>query len=409
MSRSRWCMRFEGDAEAAFQASTRAARLRHFLISGAFSVVNYNAFLLVDALLIPDVMGSAVLLRLGLFTPLCALTLWLAWRHEAFVRTLPGWMVEGVVVFHGGIAAVSMAMLLGMSQSPLSYAYHAGFAAVLIYGNVVQRVRFVYAVPFSVFVLALHIGALWQAPMFPAPVRWPMLAFVCAVGFYTLLTNRRLEKDERVRYLAVQRAQDLREQLRQSHAQLELASRTDALTGLANRVGLERHLKGLAQQSWVQGRGWVMLVVDVDHFKAFNDRYGHPAGDETLRLVAQCLRDGLNGDDALACRWGGEEFVLVLPGVGADQGLQLGRQLVSSVRSLGIRHEAAPDRGFVTISVGVAGWRGESLESLDDLMARADAALYLAKRRGRHRAEMAPEPALAEPMSTRGPAVVASR
>ena len=63
MSRSRWCMRFEGDAEAAFHASTRAARLRHFLISGAFSVVNYNAFLLVDALLIPDVMGSAVLLR----------------------------------------------------------------------------------------------------------------------------------------------------------------------------------------------------------------------------------------------------------------------------------------------------------------------------------------------------------
>lgn len=409
MPGSRWCMRFEGEAEAEFQASTRAARLRHFLISGAFSVVNYNAFLLVDALLIPDVIGTAVLLRLCLFTPLCVLTLWLAWRHAAFVRTLPSWMVEGIVVFHGGIAAVSMAMLLGMSQSPLSYAYHAGFAAVLIYGNVVQRVRFVHAVPFSLFVLGLHTWVLWHAPAFPAPVRWPMLAFVSAVGFYTLLTNRRLERDERARHLAVQRAQDLREQLRQSHAQLDQASRTDALTGLANRLGLERHLKGLAQQSWLQGRGLVMLVVDVDHFKAFNDRYGHPAGDETLRLVAQCLRDGLDSADALACRWGGEEFVLVLPGMDADAGLAWARQLVGSVRALGIRHDAAPDRGFVTISVGVASWRGEALESLDDLMARADAALYLAKRRGRHRAELAPEPGLAQTVSTQERAFVASR
>jgi diguanylate cyclase (GGDEF)-like protein len=405
----RWCMRFDRETEAAFQASTSASRLQHFLVSGAFSVVNYNAFLLVDLLLIPDVMAMAVLLRLCLFTPLCALTLWMAWRHADFVRTLPNWMVEGTVVFHGGIAAVSMAMLLGLSESPLSYAYHAGFAAVLIYGNVVQRVRFVHAVPFSLFVLGLHAWVLWHAPAFPAPVRVPMLAFVCSVGFYTLLTNRRLERDERARYLSVQRAQDLREQLRQSHARLEEASRTDALTGLANRLGLERHMKGLTQQSWLQGRGLVMLVVDVDHFKAFNDRHGHPAGDETLRLVAQCLRDGVPGDEALACRWGGEEFVLVRPGLDADQGLAWARELVASVRALAIRHDAAPDRGCVTISVGVACWRGEALESLEELMARADAALYLAKRRGRHRAELAPEVTVSASMTAEPRLFVASR
>jgi diguanylate cyclase (GGDEF)-like protein len=404
MSRSRWFMAFPPEVERHFERDMGPERLRHFLISGAISVLNYNFFLLVDWLLIPDVLDMAALVRLGLFTPLCCLTIWGGWRYRAFWLSLPSWSLEAVVALHGVFAAFTVAFLLNLSHNPLSYAYHAGYVIILVYGNVVQRLRFVWALPFTVAVFAVHAVTLWRADNFPDAVRWPMLVFVLSVAGYTLMTNRRLEHEERQRYLASLRAQALREQLRNSHAQLELASRTDALTGVANRHGLEHHLSTLRRRSWMSGESLAMLVLDVDHFKAFNDRYGHAAGDETLRWVAQVLREQVPADSgamddlpALVARWGGEEFVVVVPGLHAQQAQALGERLVAQVRALAIRHERAPETGCVTVSAGAAVWDAAQLETLDEVMARADAALYLAKRRGRCRAELAPPAAALAP------------
>jgi diguanylate cyclase (GGDEF)-like protein len=402
-SLARWAMAFPPEVERQFEKDMGLARLRHFLVSGAISVLNYNLFLLVDWLLVPDVLDMAALVRLGLFTPLCCLTIWGGWHFRAFWLTLPSWVVEAVVALHGVFAALTVAFLLSLSASPLCYAYHAGYVIILIYGNVVQRLRFVWAQPFTLAVLGVHASMLWRDDGFPDAVRLPMFVFVLSVAGYTLMTNRRLERDERQRYLASLRAQALRDQLHSSHAQLEVASRTDALTGVANRHGLEHQLSSLRRRSWLAGESLAMLVLDVDHFKSFNDRYGHPAGDETLRWVAQVLREqvaqahagmakaGMPPDmHPVVARWGGEEFVAVLPGLDEGAARVWAELLVAQVRALGIRHERAPDTGCVTISVGVAVWEASSLETLDDVMARADAALYLAKRRGRCRAELAP-------------------
>ena len=398
MSRANWFMSFPPEVERHFEQNMGLVRLRHFLISGAISVLNYNFFLLVDWLLIPDVLDMAALLRLGLFTPLCCLTIWAGWRYRGFWLSLPSWSVEVVVALHGVVAALTVAFLLNLSSSPLDYAYHAGYVIILVYGNVVQRLRFMWAVPFTLAIILVHAITLWRDEGFPAAMQVPMLMFVLSVAGYTLMTNRRLEHEERQRYLASLRAQALREQLHSSHAQLEVASRTDPLTGVANRHGLEHHLSGLRRRSWLSGQSLAMLVLDVDHFKAFNDRYGHPAGDEALRWVAQVLGEQVQvlapvpaADQApLVARWGGEEFVVVVPGLHDAEALKLAESLVDQVRALAIRHESAPGQGCVTVSVGVAVWSSGALETLDDVMARADAALYLAKRHGRCRAELAP-------------------
>ncbi len=378
-------LRFDDAQEHAFQQANALPRLKHFVISGAISLVNFNAFLLVDAMLVPDVLGQAVLLRFFLFTPLGAALIWLCWRHRAMVLTMPPWLIEAGVAVYGVVAGLTIAMLLHQTHSPYVYAYHAGFVAVLLYGNLVQRLRFASAVPFTATILLIHYHGAWAGPSMPEQVKWPMLAFVSAMAFYTLLTNHRLEQEERQRFVQLSRAQLLRGQLRDSRAQLELVSRLDALTGVANRRGFDIHLQHVAGQQYRGGQGMALLMVDVDHFKAFNDRYGHPAGDECLRLVAKELDRCLPKSDALVARWGGEEFVLLLPGMGQEAALSLAHELLGCVQSLGIRHACSDTASSVTVSIGLAVWAGAPQESLEQLVARADDALYQAKRLGRNR------------------------
>lgn len=387
---SGWRMRFEGEQEAEFQQANALPRLRHFVISGVISMVNYNAFLLVDAMLVPDVLEQALLLRLFLFTPLGGLLIFLCWRYRHLVLMLPNWMLESAVALYGVVASLTIAMLLHQTSSPYTYAYHAGFVAVLVYGNLVQRLRFACAACFTLAVLLIHYHAAWTGPRMPDQVHWPMLAFVSAMAGYTLMTNHRLEQEERQRFLQLSRAQSLRGQLRDSRAQLEVVSRLDALTGVANRRGFDIHLQHMASQQWRQGQDLALILVDVDHFKAFNDRYGHPAGDECLRLVAKALDQRLPKGDALVARWGGEEFVLVLPGLGLHAASVLADDILMAVQGLGIRHECSPTAPSVTISLGVAVWAGASVETLDQLVSRADAALYQAKHLGRNRWQQAP-------------------
>jgi diguanylate cyclase (GGDEF)-like protein len=378
-------LRFDDAQERVFQQANALMRLRHFVVSGVISLINFNAFLLVDAMLVPDVLEQAVWLRLFLFTPLGALVLWLCWRHRDLVLTLPPWLIEACVAIFGVVGGLTIAMLLHQTQSPYVYAYHAGFVAVILYGNLVQRLRFSSAVPFTLAILLIHWHGAWVGPSMPEQVKWPMLAFVSAMAFYTLLTNHRLEHEERLRFVQMSRAQRLSGQLKDSRAQLEVVSRLDALTGVANRRGFDIHLQHVMAQPHRQGQPMSLLMVDVDHFKAFNDRYGHPAGDECLRLVAKALDSHLPKGDALVARWGGEEFVLLLPGMGQEAAQSMAHELLGAVQGQGIRHASSDTAPSVTVSIGLAVWLGAAQESWEQLVSRTDEALYQAKRLGRNR------------------------
>lgn len=137
-------------------------------------------------------------------------------------------------------------------------------------------------------------------------------------------------------------------------------------------------------------RRWVFMRFpgdqDVDHFKAFNDRYGHPAGDECLRLVAAELQRHATSPDDLVARWGGEEFVLILADTDPANAERKAQALVHAVQLLGIRHECSSTADSVTVSAGVATWcPGGAIAVMEGLVDLADAALYEAKRQGRNR------------------------
>ncbi len=151
---------------------------------------------------------------------------------------------------------------------------------------------------------------------------------------------------------------------------------TDALTRLGNRRAFQQAIDGLLMQRRESDSDFALLMIDIDHFKAYNDSHGHPAGDEVLRLVGRALKAALRPGD-IAARYGGEEFAVLLPGIDGGLALKVAERIRRDLERTDWPFEA------VTVSIGAA--QATRDESPAHLVARADAALYRAKREGRNR------------------------
>lgn len=158
----------------------------------------------------------------------------------------------------------------------------------------------------------------------------------------------------------------------------------DGLTGVHNRRHFDEQLAGEWARSVRHGTDLSVLLLDVDFFKAFNDRYGHLAGDECLRRVAACLQQGLKRPGDLMARYGGEEFACLLPDTPLPGALAFARQLAADVAALGVPHAESAVAGVVTVSVGASTRPFDGAGTAAALLREADAQLYLAKTRGRN-------------------------
>ena len=201
-----------------------------------------------------------------------------------------------------------------------------------------------------------------------------------------------LDADElRMRLAVADRVTTLHRQLARQSAELErlnralfAQSRTDALTGLGSRLKLREDLEAIAARVRRYGHGYCVVMCDVDFFKAYNDGHGHLAGDEVLRTVAQTVRATCRGGDH-AYRYGGEEFLILLPEQSLDGGFTAAERHRLAIEALAIPHPANPCGGVVTISAGVASLATADAAPIDAWLAAADAALYRAKQSGRNR------------------------
>ncbi|WP_027171239.1 sensor domain-containing diguanylate cyclase [Methylobacterium sp. 10] len=169
------------------------------------------------------------------------------------------------------------------------------------------------------------------------------------------------------------------------HAEVARLSQTDALTGLGNRRRFEDAYKRAGMEASRTGKTLSLLVVDADHFKRYNDDYGHAIGDEVLKGLANCLGQSVTRPGDLVCRVGGEEFVLLLPNTDEAGALRIADEVHARVSRLAVAMAGiAP--GTVTVSIGTASGASQA----EELYARADAALYEAKVAGRNRTRSAP-------------------
>ncbi|MGP0173914.1 diguanylate cyclase domain-containing protein [Pseudomonas sp. NCHU5208] len=173
-------------------------------------------------------------------------------------------------------------------------------------------------------------------------------------------------------------------ELRAANERLHALNRSDPLTGLANR----RHFDETKQLEMRRARGQDLplsvLMCDVDHFKSYNDSYGHAAGDQCLSQIAALLRGLFNRSGELVTRLGGEEFAVLLPGIDGQQAELCAQRLHAGLEELAIAHGTSATAGHVTLSIGIAQLEAEP-DDFEALMQRADQALYRAKRLGRNR------------------------
>jgi len=176
-----------------------------------------------------------------------------------------------------------------------------------------------------------------------------------------------------------------RTQLTALNAELARLAAVDPLTGLRNRRAIEEYLHDSLSAARRHKLSLSLLVVDVDHFKNFNDRLGHRSGDVVLAHTARVLNSALRAEDAIG-RWGGEEFLVVLPGTDEEGALSATERLRAAL--IADQPDEARAHGLaVTVTIGMAQWQGEGM---DDLVTRADRALYLGKAGGRDTVEVAP-------------------
>jgi diguanylate cyclase (GGDEF)-like protein len=175
------------------------------------------------------------------------------------------------------------------------------------------------------------------------------------------------------------------EELAEANEKLKALSITDELTKLNNRRAFLEYINLIWKQNHRLNLPVTVLVIDVDHFKKYNDTLGHLEGDKALIAIAQCLKNNLKRETDFAARLGGEEFVYLLPFIGNDDALKFANSLVRKVEEMKIPHPASEQSEYITISAGMAAAIPNDSNSPTLLLEEADKALYEAKKAGRNR------------------------
>lgn len=280
-------------------------------------------------------------------------------------------------------------------------------AREILYDEAHLRTQKIYEISSDLAIIALTNELAENARMHEQQrlgALWLIVAAVVLLLWAGNRHSRRLQHEAReqarLRQAIVRANQELEHEVQRRTAELEDAnsrlrhlSSTDALSGLANRRTLDDTLHAEWQRAEREGYWLALVMIDIDHFKAYNDNYGHQAGDACIRALGQVLRSNVRRAGDLAARYGGEEFVFLLPGVDLDGAVTVAQRLREAFMALAIPHAHSATANVVTISLGVAAVVPTAGLSSETLLRHADDALYEAKRSGRNSVQAAREPA----------------
>jgi diguanylate cyclase (GGDEF)-like protein len=362
---------FPAAIEQRFETDTQARRCQHVTLGILVSAVIYNLFLIADWLLVPDVFWQAMAIHFGIVTPWMLAAAWIIARQPSrFVREALAASIPLVIILQIDYGFAT-------TKSGLAEHYQYVVMPTLLYANVsLHRLKFPFALAVTTAIVLFHGALVLTVGQVSGPAAVMVVVHLVVCAYITLVANYQMERDLRRAYLF-----SLRDRLR--HAEADAASRRDALTGLANR----RHLEAELGRLWAAAEDDVspvsMVLIDIDFFKPLNDKYGHAAGDLCLKRVAAIVTAEMRNSGDHAVRFGGEEFLLLLPGMNMADAMRVAERIRTAIQAAAIPNDGAGIGGVVTASFGVAAASVRDLTAME-LIAAADSALYAAKRKGRN-------------------------
>ena len=370
----RW-LRFAPLVAARYEAETGAARVAESRNAIYFGLGFYNVYNFTSLVLSPDIFWLGVGARVVLVTPTSLALAYLVGRVG------PVWRER--LILNGMIGAIlTPIFLFWLSRAPYSAYMFAEIPLSLVFGNMVLPLRFRDAVTFSFASCAAAFAAVLSKPGLDSVLAPAFLIQFATATAFTLFANFQTERLRCGHYVATLAAVLRSEAAEGSARRLSDISDTDALTGLPNR----RHLDRWLDEVFAKAGSVAVMMLDIDHFKLFNDALGHPAGDECLRAVAGVLSSLKGRGDCFVARYGGEEFTIVLAPVDPLEAARVASVIVRGLEAAQLAHPARLDGTRVlTASVGVALRAEGSTASRAQVLKMADEALYEAKRRGRNR------------------------
>jgi diguanylate cyclase (GGDEF)-like protein len=356
-------LRFDAPLEQEFRSIFRAESLPQIRRNLWIALIIVLGFSLMTHLVLePAVNRLMDQIRLAMFGPILAIGLLLV-RSDFYHRYYPlacqllapvfgaGVAILAVIAARHGVNLISTVVIMTIFiYFMLGMLFHSALASALLVSG--SYVLAAVVAELSAVTIIVDLGILASANVIGA--------MVC----YTL------ERANRTRYLE--------EQLL-----IETASR-DGLTGIHNRRYFDDHMDRIWLQAVREQAPLALLLIDIDHFKTYNDRCGHQAGDECLRRVARSLTRTARRPLDVTARYGGEEFAIVLFNTRRDHVEELARRIQASIESLAIEHPASPQSGRLTVSIGAACVQPVNGRSHFGFIQLADEALYAAKERGRN-------------------------
>lgn len=354
LARKGWRLAFPQALEAQYMADEFERRVRYAIRTAFFALIVYDIFLMVDWFLMPDVFGLAVALRLGIYTPVSLALIALCHRHaHQLVKMFGVGAADWLTMITTWFAALSVAVILLKSQGPYAHLYHAGFVVVLVYGNLLQRMRFRVALVFSLGVMALHGAVMLAVGNYPPALRIPMVMMVAFSAGCTLAFNYELERQNRRRYLLSIQETDLLAELKAAHDELIALSQTDETTGLANRRAMDEYLKQVWASAQQEPQAVSLLLIEVDQLRGGVVQANRQAMDQVVQELAGVLAASVRPKD-LMVRFDAQTFAALLPDVENVEAMVAADRLIDTVRTLGLMLPGVDGPEPLTVSIGVA-------------------------------------------------------
>jgi diguanylate cyclase (GGDEF)-like protein len=366
--------------ESGFERSTFVPRAERLWIEGLIAIGLFNVYVIADYFIRGGVSWFPLQVRLCLVTPIALMiNVSMRWSPNKVYR-------ETSIAVASCLIGITHLYLESNTNATSSAYAQVGLIVAVIFVNVVMRLQFMYAMTASAVLLASDFVFIHHDHFLNGSEKLLGITLaVCAISM-TVVANYGVGREERLGYLMRLRTEIQSRELSFLNVELQKISCIDSLTGLANRHAYDLQFAKLWCEALDAGSCLSAIVIDIDHFKMTNDTRGHLYGDRVLVRVASLLVQSLRCKDDFVARFGGEEFVVLLPGATQEGALIVAERIRKLVEVAGSPALAEPGSHprLSTVSCGVAScWPNDS-NCQDDLLNSADKALYQAKSEGRN-------------------------